>query len=143
MTTAATTHDLFAGTIQKTDEWLHELMRELGWKDPHRAYAALRATLHALRDRLTTQEAAQVAAQLPLLVRGVWFEGWKPRPKPLPIKHIDDFYAAIERDLRRDDDTSVPAIVQAVFGLLGRHVTEGEITDVVNSLPRELRSLWP
>jgi uncharacterized protein (DUF2267 family) len=143
MTTMMSTHEIFAGTIQKTDEWLHELMREMKWEDPHRAYAALRATLHALRDRLTTQEAAQVAAQLPLLLRGVWFEGWKPREKPVPIKHVDEFHAAVEHELRRDAGIQVPLAVRAVFRLLVKHVSKGEITDVVRNLPRELQSLWP
>jgi uncharacterized protein (DUF2267 family) len=143
MTTMTTSQAVFAGTLQKTDEWLHELMRELQWDDPHRAYAALRATLHALRDRLTIQEAAQLAAQLPLLIRGVWFEGWKPRDKPAAIRHIDEFYAAVERELRRDSNISVSAVVRAVFKLLANHVTGGEITDVVRVLPNELRALWP
>jgi uncharacterized protein (DUF2267 family) len=143
MTTITSTQAVFAGTIQKTDEWLHELMRELQWDDPHRAYVALRATLHALRDRLTIQEGAQLAAQLPLLIRGVWFEGWKPRDRPVAIKHVDDFYAAVERELRRDAGISVAAVVRAVFKLLATHITEGEITDVVRNLPDELRTLWP
>jgi uncharacterized protein (DUF2267 family) len=143
MSTLTSTHEIFAGTIQKTDEWLHELMRELQWDDPHRAYAALRATLHALRDRLTTNEAAQLAAQLPLLIRGVWYEGWKPREKPAPIRRVDDFYAAVEHELRRDSSIAVPAVVRAVFRLLANHITDGEITDVVRILPAELRSLWP
>jgi uncharacterized protein (DUF2267 family) len=143
MPTMTSIQTVFATTLQKADEWLHELMRALQWDDPHRAYAALRATLHALRDRLTIQEGAQLAAQLPLLIRGVWFEGWKPRDKPVGIKHIEEFYAAVERELRRDSGVSVPAVVRAVFRLLAHHISEGEITDVVRSLPMELRSLWP
>lgn len=49
--------DVFDTTIQKTASWLNELMRLLGWQDRHKAYLALRATLHALRDYLTYKQA--------------------------------------------------------------------------------------
>jgi uncharacterized protein (DUF2267 family) len=138
-----TTQLIFAGTIQKTDQWLHELMNELNWDDPHRAYAALRATLHTLRDRLTTTESAQLAAQLPLLLRGVWYEGWQPRDRPIAIRHAAEFHAAVEQELRRDGSIDVPATVRAVFTLLSRHISHGEFTDVVRNLPAEVRALWP
>jgi uncharacterized protein (DUF2267 family) len=70
--------EVFDTTVHKTNSWLHELMEELGWSDRHKAYLALRATLHALRDRLTVQGVAQLGAQLPMLIRGFYYEGWVP-----------------------------------------------------------------
>lgn len=69
---------VFDRTLQKTNLWLGDVMAELDTEDRHQAYSALRATLHALRDRLTVDEAAQLAAQLPLLVRGIYYENWRP-----------------------------------------------------------------
>lgn len=65
-----TSLDTFDTTIHKTNAWLNELRQELGWDDRHAVYLALRATLHALRDRITVEEVAQLGAQLPMLVRG-------------------------------------------------------------------------
>ena len=71
--------DVFDTTVHKTHVWLNDIMQELGWEDRHKAYLGLRTTLHALRDRLTVEETAQLAAQLPMLIRGLYYEGWDPR----------------------------------------------------------------
>ena len=78
--------DAFDTTLQKTAVWLKEIMAEFGSKDRHLAYLALRATLHALRDRLTVEEAVHLGAQLPMLVRGFYYEGWTPSGKPVKVK---------------------------------------------------------
>ena len=70
--------EVFDTTLQKTNEWLDEIMDELALQDRHTAYVALRGTLHALRDRLPVQEAVHLGAQLPILVRGFYYEGWRP-----------------------------------------------------------------
>jgi uncharacterized protein (DUF2267 family) len=75
---SATGLDVFDTTLQKTNQWLHDTMRLLDCSDRRKAYLALRVTLHALRDRLTVEEVAQFAAQLPMLVRGFYYEGWDP-----------------------------------------------------------------
>ncbi len=75
---SATGLDVFDTTVQKTNIWLNDLMKVLGWQDRHKAYLALRATLHALRDRLTVDEVAHFGAQLPMLMRGFYYEGWDP-----------------------------------------------------------------
>ena len=72
-----TSHEVFDTTIQKTQVWLNDLMSELDWEDkPHKAYMALRTVLHALRDRLMVVVAVQLGAQLPMLIRGFYYEGW-------------------------------------------------------------------
>ena len=70
----ATGLDVFDSTVQKTNTWLNDLMQVGGWVDRRTAFRALRATLHALRDRLIVDEVAQLSAQLPMLIRGLYFE---------------------------------------------------------------------
>ena len=57
-------------------EWLNELREDLGWVDKGRTYLLLRTALHAIRDSLPETEAADIAAQLPLLLKGIWWDGW-------------------------------------------------------------------
>jgi|GEM_PF-933212 len=84
----------FDATLQTTHIWLNEICDELKWvRDPHRAYHALRSVLHALHDRLRPEEAAGFAAQLPLLVRGTFYEGWHPTGTPIKAHTADDFLA--------------------------------------------------
>jgi uncharacterized protein (DUF2267 family) len=130
-------------TVQKTHLWLKEIAEELGTPDRHRAYRALRAVLHALRDRLTVDEAAQLGAQLPMLVRGIYYEGWDPSHKPLKERHKEEFLAHIRRDFRDEPAVDAEQLARAVFAVLARRVTEGEIEDVKHILPKELRELWP
>lgn len=70
---------VFDTTIQDTNLWLKAVSTRLADCERQDAYAALRAVLHALRDRLPAQSAVNFAAQLPLLLRGVYFEGWRKK----------------------------------------------------------------
>ena len=65
--------DVFDKTIHITNEWLNDLMYEMNWTEKHKAYSAMRVCLHTLRDRLTVDEATHLGAQLPLLIRGVYY----------------------------------------------------------------------
>jgi len=136
--------ELFDGTLQKTHVWLNDIMDELDWHEhPNKAYLALRTVLHALRDRLTIEEAVQLGAQLPMLVRGFYYEGWTLKGKPRKERHKEDFLAHI-KEVFKDDFTSRPeSIVRAVFKTLARHASEGEIEDVKHILPKALHELWP
>lgn len=141
--TTATVHGLFQETLDKTALLIDEVMREGGWSNARRAYLALKVTLHALRDRLPVDEAAQLGAQLPLLVKGIYYEEWDPSNKPLKERHLAGFLAHVGKDLRHDPEMDPERAVRAVFAVLARHVTPGEVMDVMLSLPRDLRDLWP
>lgn len=140
---SATGLDVFDTTLQRTHTWLKDLMLVLGWQDRHKAYQALRATLHALRDRLTVEETAHLGAQLPMLIRGLYYESWDPSGKPVRERHRDQFLDRIRQHFREDEQVDPELIAAAVFIVLASRVTEGEIEDVLHVLPAEIRDLWP
>ncbi|MBI3756807.1 MAG: DUF2267 domain-containing protein [Deltaproteobacteria bacterium] len=135
--------EAFDSTLQKTHIWLDDIMQEMGWShERQRAYLALRSVLHALRDRLTMEEALDLGAQLPMLVRGFYYEGWKPADTPRKERHKEDFLGHVKHDFRNDEHMNAEQIVRAVFRVLVRHISKGEIKDIQLILPAELRTLW-
>jgi uncharacterized protein (DUF2267 family) len=133
---------VFNRTVQQAHEWLHELRRTLGLNDEGKAFRVLRPVLHVLRDRLTVTEAVQLGAQLPVLVRGYYYEGWRPSGKPVHDRHLDEFLGHVQESLGKDDTLDSEEAVRAVFDLLSRRLSRGEIDDIWHSLPPEIRSLW-
>jgi uncharacterized protein (DUF2267 family) len=96
-----------------------------------------------LRDRLTVEEAAHLGAQLPMLIRGLYYEGWTPAGKPDKTRSKDEFLAPIREQFRGDAEVDPERVARAVFKVLARRVTEGEIKDVKGLFPKELAALWP
>jgi uncharacterized protein (DUF2267 family) len=133
----------FERTIQITNTWLDDIQAQLGWgADQHQAYQALRAVLHALRDRLPVDHVAALAAQLPMLVRGIYYEGWHPHGKPVKERHKEDFLAHVLAACRDAIEIDPEEVTRAVFRVLPKHVTLGEIEHVKQSLPTDIRELW-
>ncbi len=139
---SATGLSLFDSTIHTTNLWLHDLGERLGWEDRAGCYHALRAVLHALRDHLPVEQAAALAAQLPMLVRGFYYEGWHPHGKPLKERKKDQFLAPIRQAFPKEPELNAEDVTRAVFAVLADHVTAGEIEAVKRCLPAELRELW-
>ena len=123
-------------------EWLNLLQDDLGWQDRNRAYHLLRATLHAIRDFLTVDEAADLSAQLPLLVRGIFFEGWIPARTPAAHRSVDDFLDRVTPAFVDSPLIDPDVAVAAVFSLLRRQISPGEYQQVVWSMRKSLRDLW-
>lgn len=129
-------------TVQKTNAWLTSIMGCEPGLGRHDAYAALRAVLHALRDRLTVDAAAHLGAQMPMLVRGLFYEGWHPAGKPLRIRNIEEFLAHVEQELPGELASRSEPIARAVFRVVEQYVDAGEVDKVIAALPRALRELW-
>ena len=143
---AMTGLDAFDMTLQKTNHVLRHIEEAYGWpKDLRKqSYSALRAVLHAVRDRLTVDEAVDLAAQLPMLIRGLYYEGWKPSKVPLKMGR-EEFLERVQDDLNfaLDPEGWVPQLVTTVFTALRHHVTEGEFEDIWSAMPKDLRDLVP
>lgn len=134
--------DTFDTAVQKADIWLKDLMVEMGIDSRKRAYMALRAVLHTLRDRLILDEAADLGAQLPMLIRGIYYDEWDPSKMPVKDRHMEDFLNHIRQNYRGDGDIRVESMARSVFKLLQRKITEGEIKDVKGMMPQDLLELW-
>src|SRR5271166_3374717 len=131
----------FDSTIQTTNVWLNDILEQLGWQDRHHAYHALGTVLHALRDRLSVNHAAALGAQLPMLVRGFYYEGWHPAGKPTRQRKQEDFLNHVAVEFRDDPGIDPAEVARAVFQVIADHVSPGEVNHVKIALPGEIRSL--
>jgi uncharacterized protein (DUF2267 family) len=134
---------IVAKSVEKTNIWLEELAAELGTTNRQTAYQVLRSFLHALRDRLTVEESAQLAAQLPELIRGIYYEGWQPAKTPESYSDIDNFLGRISAEAPMHGETEASYAASAAARVLSRHVSKGEIDDVLATLPPPIRAVFP
>ncbi len=130
-------------TVHLTHEWINELTERLGWSSRRSALRLMRATLHHLRDHLLVNELAQLSAQLPLLIRGMFFEGWVPTRTPIKERRAEAFVDAIDALMGDTEEYRGGADVGCVFDLLNARLSRGEVEDVRANLPQDIRVLWP
>ena len=128
-------------SIHQTNVWLGDVASELDTDDRQYAYRALRAVMHALRDRLAVDEAAQLAAQLPDLLRGIYYEGWNPSATPTREHTREQFLERVTREGALAGHTEASFAVGAVMTVLRRHISAGELDDVRATLPHDIGEL--
>jgi uncharacterized protein (DUF2267 family) len=133
--------DIFDRSLAKTNVWIDEVAAALGTADRRAAYRVLRAFLHALRDGVGIGESAQLAAELPLVLRGVYYENWRPVGHRHHARHPDEFLQRVASEALLAGETEASYAVAAAAGVLRRHVSPGELDDVLSSLPVRLRQL--
>jgi uncharacterized protein (DUF2267 family) len=135
--------DTFDKTVQESNLWLKDVMERLNTYDRHHAYSTLRAVIHALRDRIGPENAAHLGAQLPMLLRGLFYEGWDPTGKPTKERHENAFLAHIARELPRATNREIKAGACAVLDVLSKHIDRGAAVKLAAILPQDLRKFWP
>jgi len=135
--------DTFDKTVQESNLWLKDVMERLNTNDRHHAYSTLRAVLHALRDRIGPENAAHLGAQLPMLLRGLFYEGWDPTGKPTKERHEAEFLAHIAKELPRAEKGEVERGAVAVLDVLSKHVDRATAVKLAAMFPLELRKFWP
>jgi len=140
---SATGLDTFDRTVHETNHWLRIVMTELKTDNRRQAYIALRASLHALRDRIGPENAVHFAAQLPILLRGVFYEGWRPSETPTRERRLDDFLAYVESLLGPNAGVDPADALRASFAAIAESISFAEVLKLVNILPRDLRIMWP
>ncbi|WP_433358262.1 DUF2267 domain-containing protein [Micromonospora saelicesensis] len=134
----------FESSLDKTNLILKDIENAYGWPKERRnqSYAALRTVLHLLRDRLPVNESVEFAQQLPVLVRGIYFDGWVPSDVPIKLNR-DDFLYEVRQGFPYDAEGGAERVTQVVLDTLRRHVTQGEWQDVKDTMPKDLAMMMP
>jgi uncharacterized protein (DUF2267 family) len=129
-------------SVHLAHEWINELAARLGWSSKRSTLRLMRVTLHHIRDHLLPDEMAQLSAQLPLLIRGFFFEGWVPKRTPVKERQATDFIASISARMDDTEEYRGHEDIKCVFDLLNARLSRGEVEDVRANLPSDLRQLW-
>lgn len=132
-------------SIHTTNEWLRDLQSKLGASDRGGAYIALRGVLKALRDRLPVDDAAHLGAQLPTVIRGVYYDQYRPAGQPKVVREQDAFLAMIGDGFGDANNLGFGPedAARAVFELLNEKIDSGEAQKARHVLNDELKALWP
>lgn len=138
---SATGLDVFDKTIHATHIWLGEVMERLDI-DRQGAWKTLSVVLQALRDRLPVELAAHLGAQLPLLIRGVYYDQFDPVRAPGECRTPEEFTREISERLAGMAPVDPEDAARVVFALLAHHVSEGQVAKVRHALPRAIQILW-
>jgi len=133
--------EVFDRTLQTTNIWLGEIMKEVG-PDRQVAWKVLSVVLHKLRDRLPVELAAHLGAELPLLVRGAYYDQFTPGKMPSDCRNLEEFVEEVAEWLTDIRPVDPRTAVHAVFGVLSRHLPRGQIENVQQALPKDLRASW-
>ena len=142
--------ETFDRSIHATNAWLKQISREIGAAeeigaaDRKLAWRVLGVVLRVLRDRLPVDDAAHLAAQLPLLIRGAFYEQYRPAVQPNSMRSRAEFVARVADGLEGGGRPINPErAIKAVFSTVQRHVAEAETAKVRHALPEDIRMLWP
>jgi uncharacterized protein (DUF2267 family) len=138
---SATGLDVFDKTLQTTNVWLNEIMEATG-PDRQVAWHALGAVLRTIRDRIPVDLAAHLGAELPLLVRGVYYDQWRPVDQPERYRTADEFLRHVTDNLGAIRPVNPQIAARAVFDVLSRHLPAGQVGKVRDALPEEVRDIW-
>lgn len=134
--------DVFDRTLHTTNSWLKEISEELD-VDRHAAWKILSVVLHKLRDRLPVDLSAHLGSQLPLLVRGVYYDQYQPAKQPSRCNSLEEFVDEVGEWLTDAKPVDPQRAIGAVVGVLSRHLAPGQVEKVRMNLPKAIRSIWP
>lgn len=129
-------------SVHLTHEWINELAGRLDWSSKRSALRLLRVTLHHIRDHMHVDELAQFSAQLPILIRGFFFEEWVPKTTPIKERHAADFVAYINGLMNECEEYRGREDIKCVFDLLNARISRGEMENVRSVMSEDIRSLW-
>lgn len=133
--------DVFDKTLQTTHIWLNEIGEQL-IPDRQLSWRVLGVVLRNLRDQLPVDLAAHLGAELPLLIRGAYYDQFRPAAQPARDRDLDLFIERVAADLSDARPADPRDATRAVLATLSRHIPRGQIAKVQDSLPQRMRDFW-
>lgn len=134
--------DVLSKAIRQSSLWLDEVSERLEAEDRETALQALRAVLMSVRERIGPDNAAHLAAQLPVLIRGIFYDGFRPAAEPSKERTRKAFLAKVHGAVPHLGVEPEQA-TRAMLEVMAHHIDPHETAKVADLFPAELRDLWP
>lgn len=128
-------------TTQKTHEWIARVA-ETENMEKQEAWKALRAVLHTVRDRLPVDLAVHFGAQFPMLIRGLYYEGWEPSRVPIKMT-LRQFLDAVQGEIVADRVFDPIDVTQDVLSVVAGYIGDREMESVKHGFPSDMQNLFP
>lgn len=131
-------------SFHKTIDWLYDIEEACGWDegDQKKALGVLRAVLHQLRDLFPIESAAHFSAQLPLFIRGLFFESWVPGKEPSRIRKKEDFLEAVYQSIQVYNEPDIEKVVKNVLYVIFQKIDPLEKEKIIKIVPDGLKELF-
>lgn len=134
--------ETFDKTLQITNTWLSEIM-EHGARERQVAWHALGTVLRALRNRLPLGLAGHFGAQLPLLIRGLYYDQFDPDREPTKWRSREEFLGIVSAGFQGMETVDPAQMADAVFRSLNQHLDPGQLDNIRRAMPEDVRAMWP
>jgi uncharacterized protein (DUF2267 family) len=139
--------NLFKHQCQEADHFINDLALLLGRPDdPDHALRVLKSVLHALRKKITVFDTLHIISQLPLILKGIYVDGWELDQPLSEAETIDEFLELIrnftpnaKNDFANDEEAKEK--IRIVFFALRQYVSEDEFDHVRDELPKEIAAM--
>jgi uncharacterized protein (DUF2267 family) len=82
-----------------------------------------------------------LGAQLPMLVRGLYYEGWHMAGKPMKERSVQEFADHVLEELPPKFPVDPLTVTRGVFEILWERLEPGEFAKLMDHLPASLRTL--
>lgn len=129
--------------LRDAQGWLASAGHRINTRSSQVALACLRGTLHTLRAQLDVRRAIEVGERLPLVMRGVFFDGWDPHDAPPPAATKDEFVGRVAADNGRNPRIKAERAAKAALEVIFERLPAAVTARIVERLPENLRELWP
>ncbi|MBA4746576.1 MAG: DUF2267 domain-containing protein [Muricauda sp.] len=131
--------------------FLNDYAKQLSMEnDKDKAGRVLTSILYALRDIISPIESLQLIAQLPMFIKALYVNGWAIGKKRARVKNLMDFIELVKKqdgsaainDFGYNNDVA-ENYIHTTFSFLKRYVSQGELEDIRDVLPKGLKNIIP
>ena len=135
----------FDNHCQEATRFIKNIAVQLGTPDDtEHAVRVLKCIFRALRRKLIPDESLHIVSQLPLLLKGMYVDGWDIYEPISEAKTFDEFLNDIRDNTEGregedfDDDEQARKKIAAVFNVLKEFISDSELDYIHDELPKEV-----